>query len=164
MKKLLNITVFVIIFISNVALAQDKIVVVNINKILQRLPQIAITEKNLEHEFKSRAQDLQDKERDLQKKIQIFQHDSLIMKNIEKIRIEKEITIQKENFTKQLHEFEKDNNRRHVEERNKILIKIQNEVNKIALQEGYDLIIDASSVIFSIESKDITEYVLSKVK
>lgn len=164
MKKLLNITVFVIIFISNVALAQDKIVVVNINKILQKLPQIAITEKNLEHEFKSRAQDLQDKERDLQKKIQIFQHDSLIMKNIEKIRIEKEITIQKENFTKQLHEFEKDNNRRHVEERNKILIKIQNEVNKIALQEGYDLIIDASSVIFSIESKDITEYVLSKVK
>lgn len=163
MKKLLNITVFVI-FISNVALAQDKIMVVNINKILQKLPQIAVTEKNLEHEFKSRAQDLQDKERALQKKIQIFQHDSLIMKNIEKIRIEKEITIQKENFTKQLHEFEKDNNRRHVEERNKILIKIQNEVNKIALQEGYDLIIDASSVIFSVESKDITEYVLSKVK
>lgn len=165
MKKLLFITVIIVFTITkNFSFAQDKIAVVNINKILQKLPQIIIVEKNIEHEFKIRSQKLQDKEKALQKKVQILQRDNLSIKNIDKIKIESDIIKQKEKFIKQLKDFEKDNNQRNIEERNKILIKIQNEVNKIALKEGFDIVIDASSIIFLVKSKDITEYVLKQIQ
>lgn len=165
MKKLLFITVIIVFTITkNFSFAQDKIAVVNINKILQKLPQIITVEKNIEHEFKIRAQKLQDKEKALQKKIQMLQRDSLSIKNIDKIKVESDIIKQKEKFIKQLKDFEKDNNQRNIEERNKILIKIQNEVNKIALKEGFSIVIDASSIIFLVKSKDITEDVLKQVQ
>lgn len=165
MKKLLFITVIIVFTITkNFSFAQDKIAVVNINKILQKLPQIIIVEKNIEHEFKIRSQKLQDKEKALQKKIQMLQRDSLSIKNIDKIKVESDIIKQKEKFIKQLKDFEKDNNQRNIEERNKILIKIQNEVNKISLKEGFDIVIDASSIIFLVKSKDITEDVLKQIQ
>ncbi len=146
------------------AQAADKIAVVNVSSIFQQLPQRATVAKQLENEFKGRASELQNQERDLQTKMQRLQRDGSTMKASERSRMEKDIMAQREAFSTKAQAFEQDNRRRQSEERNKILSRIQDAVKKVADDEGYDVVIDANAVAYASNSKDITADVLKQVK
>lgn len=51
-----------------------------------------------------------------------------------------------------------------MEERNKILSRIQDAVKSVASKGGYDVVIDANAVAYADPSKDITADVLKQVK
>ena len=51
-----------------------------------------------------------------------------------------------------------------MEERNKLLSRIQDAVKKVASDEGYDVVIDANAVAYAANAKDITADVLKQVK
>lgn len=71
MNKIINlssITIF-FIFFSTLILANDKVAIINIAKILKYMPQREKIEKILQNEFQSRFYDLQNKEKFLRKKI-----------------------------------------------------------------------------------------------
>jgi len=71
---------------------------------------------------------------------------------------------QREAFSSKAQAFEQDNRRRQMEERNKILSRIQDAVKKVASDEGYDVVVDANAVAYASSSKDITADVLKQVK
>lgn len=144
--------------------AADKIAVVNVSSIFQQLPARAAVAKQLENEFKGRATELQGMESDLQTKMQKLQRDGSTMKASERSRMEKEIMTQRETFQSKAQAFEQDNRRRQTEERNKILSRIQDAVQKVADSEGYDVVIDANAVAYAGKPKDITADVLKQVK
>ncbi|OON39878.1 molecular chaperone [Izhakiella australiensis] len=146
------------------AQAADKIAVVNVSSIFQQLPQRATVAKQLETEFKSRATELQGMERDLQTKMQRLQRDGSTMKASERSRMEKQVMAERETFSTKAQAFEQDNRRRQMEERNKLLSRIQDAVQKVADSEGYDVVIDSNAVAYSAKSKDITADVLKQVK
>lgn len=146
------------------AQAADKIAVVNVSSIFQQLPARATVAKQLENEFKGRATELQGMERDLQTKMQKLQRDGSTMKASERSRMEKDLMAQRETFQTKAQAFEQDNRRRQAEERNKILSRIQDAVQKVADNEGYDVVIDANAVAYAGKSKDITADVLKQVK
>nr|WP_152964104.1 molecular chaperone Skp [Photorhabdus khanii] len=146
------------------AQAADKIAVVNVGEIFQQLPAREVVAKQLENEFKSRASELQRMEADLQTKIQKLQRDGSTMKSSERANLEKDVMAKREEFGKKAQAFEQDNRRRQMEERNKILSRIQDAIKVVAGKEGYDVVVDANAVAYSVSGKDITASVLKQVK
>ncbi|MCL2893474.1 molecular chaperone Skp [Brenneria tiliae] len=144
--------------------AADKIAVVNVSSIFQQLPQRETVARQLENEFKGRASELQSLEKDLQTKMQRLQRDSSTMKASDRNRMEKDIMAQREQFSTKAQAFDQDNRRRQMEERNKILSRIQDAVKSVASKEGYDVVIDANAVAYAANAKDITADVLKQVK
>nr|WP_244868949.1 molecular chaperone Skp [Photorhabdus noenieputensis] len=146
------------------AQAADKIAVVNVGEIFQQLPAREAVAKQLENEFKNRASELQRMETDLQSKIQKLQRDGSTMKSSERTKLEKDVMAKREEFAKKAQAFEQDHRRREMEERNKILSRIQDAIKVVAGKEGYDVVIDANAVAYSVSGKNITASVLKQVK
>lgn len=144
--------------------AADKIAVVNMSSIFQQMPARETVAKQLESEFKSRASELQKMERDLQTKMQKLQRDGSTMKASDRTKMEKDVMAQREQFSQKAQAFEQDNRRRNMEERNKILSRIQDAVKVIAGKEGYDVVVDANATVYFAAGKDITADVLKQVK
>ncbi|OSN06630.1 molecular chaperone [Lonsdalea iberica] len=144
--------------------AADKIAVVNVSSIFQQLPQRETVAKQLDSEFRGRASELQNMERDLQQKMQKLQRDGSTMKASERSKMEKGIMAQREQFSTKAQAFDQDNRRRQMEERNKILSRIQDAVKSVASKQGYDIVIDANAVAYADNAKDITADVLKQVK
>lgn len=144
--------------------AADKIAVVNVSSIFQQLPQRETVGKQLENEFKGRASELQSMESDLQAKMQKLQRDGSTMKASDRSKMEKDVMAQREKFSTKAQAFDQDNRRRQMEERNKILSRIQDAVKAVATKEGYDVVIDANAVAYVANAKDITADVLKQVK
>ncbi|CAJ0991385.1 molecular chaperone Skp [Pantoea sp. Nvir] len=165
MKKLLCASCLSLaLAVSTGTQAADKIAVVNMSSIFQQLPQRATVAKQLENEFKGRATELQIQERDLQTKMRRLQHNHSAIKANERSRMEKDIISQREAFSSKAQAFEEDNRRRQIEERNKIMNRIQDAVRKVARKQGYEVVIDATAVAYASNSKDITADVLKQVK
>ncbi|MDC9592580.1 molecular chaperone Skp [Xenorhabdus sp. IM139775] len=146
------------------AQAADKIALVNVAEVFQQLPARETVAKQLESEFKGRATELQRMESELQTKIQKLQRDGSTMKASEREKLEKEVMAKRDDFAQKAQNFENDNRRRSTEERNKILNRIQDAVKVVAGKEGYDLVLDANTAVYSASSKDITAEVLKQVK
>ncbi|VAX76596.1 Chaperone protein Skp [Serratia symbiotica] len=144
--------------------AENKIAAVNVSSIFQQLPARVAVAKELENEFQTRAHELQKIEQSLQTKMQRLQRDGVTLKVSERRKLEKEVMTQREQFSQKAQIFEQDNRRRQIEERNKILSRIQDAVKSFATKEGYDLVLDANAVAYLSSSKDITADVLKQVK
>lgn len=144
--------------------AADKIAVVNVASIFQQLPQRETVAKQLENEFKGCASELQKMEIDLQTKMQKLQRDGSTMKASDRSKSENDLMAQREQFSNKAQAFEQDNRRRQMEERNKILSRIQDAIKSVASKDGYDIVIDANAVAYVGNAKDITADVLKQVK
>lgn len=146
------------------AQASDKIAIVNIASIFQQMPAREVVTEKLEKEFKIRATDLQSQEQNLQTQIQRLRRDGSIMKASDRSKLEKDVMTQREVFSFKAQQFKQDSYRRQAEERNKILSRIQDAVIFVASKEGYDVVFDAKTIVYSNNSKDITAEVLQQVK
>lgn len=165
MKKLLySVSLCIALFNSLCVQANSKIAIVNVTEIFQKLPAREVAAKKLQKEFTGRATELQRMEKDLQAKIVKFQREKLVMKESVRNKSEKDIETQKKTFSTKAQQFDQDNLRRQEEERDGILKRIQEAVKTVAIQEGYDIVIDANSVAYSATGNDITSSVLNKVK
>ncbi|SFN45908.1 molecular chaperone Skp [Xenorhabdus japonica] len=146
------------------AQAADKIALVNVAEIFQQLPAREAVAKQLDSEFKGRATELQRMESDLQTKIQKLQRDGSTMKASEREKLEKEVMAKRDEYLQKAQSFENDNRRRQMEERNKLMSRIQDAVKVVAGKEGYNLVLDASAAVYSASGKNITAEVLKQVK
>ena len=64
---------------------------------------------------------------------------------------------------KKVAEFQELNEKRQTEERGKLLESIQVATNNLAKAKGYTYVLDANSVVFAVDGKDITEEVLKSI-
>lgn len=144
--------------------ASNKIVVVNVAHIFQQSSQRSESIKQLEHEFKDRAAELEMMEHDLQMKMQTLQKDGPTMKDSDRNELEKSLLAQRDLFSNKAKVFQQDNHARQSEERDKILDLIYGVVKNIAKKESYDIVIDTSSVVyFNSRIKDITSIVIKQI-
>lgn len=144
--------------------AADRIAVVNVPRIFQQLPEREAAIKQLKNEFQSRESTLRTMEHTLQMKIKHLSRNRSRMNAMDRKRLEKEIIKQRKIFSNKAHIFEKDHRRRQIEERNKILSRIQKALQSVARKDGYDVVIDANVVAYIGPSKDITSEVLHQVQ
>nr|P31519.2 RecName: Full=Chaperone protein Skp; AltName: Full=Cationic 19 kDa outer membrane protein; Flags: Precursor [Yersinia enterocolitica]AAA27658.1 ompH protein precursor (gtg start codon) [Yersinia enterocolitica] len=164
MKKWLCAASLGLALAASASVQAAKIAIVNVSRIFQQLPESETVAKQLENEFKGRATELQGMESDLQTKMQKLQRDGSTMKASDRTKLENDVMKQRETFSTKAQAFEQDNRRRQMEERNKILSRIQDAVKSVASKGGYDVVIDANAVAYADPSKDITADVLKQVK
>lgn len=147
------------------AQAADKIAVVNLSQVFQQSPQRAAVAKQLEGEFSGRASDLQAQQQKIQSEIQNLQRNASTMKASERTKKEKQIASERAAFEQKAQAFDKDNQTRQMQERNKLLAKIHAAVQTVAKSGGYDLVLDSQAVLYaSADAKDITADVVKQVK
>ncbi|ACS86746.1 molecular chaperone Skp [Musicola paradisiaca] len=144
--------------------AADKIAIVNVSSVFQQMPQRETVAKQLDNEFKGRASEVQSMERELQDRVQKYQRDASTMKASERSKVEKDLSVLRDQLNTKGQALEQDSRRRQMEERNKILSRIQDAVKSVATKQGYDVVIDANAVAYADNAKDITADVLKQVK
>ncbi|EPK6347393.1 OmpH family outer membrane protein [Proteus mirabilis] len=149
------------------AQAADKVGVVNIGQVLQKVPNRDAVEKQLENEFKSRDTELQNLGKALQTAVEKYQKDAPTMnatQATQRANTEKDLVAKREAYAQKAQAFEQDFSRRQAEERNKIMKRVLDAVDAVAKKEGYDVILDANTVPYFADGKDITAQVQKQVK
>lgn len=84
---------------------------------------------------------------------------------INKLGASEEATITKlmQEQDKKVAEFQEQSEKRQAEARAKLLESIQVATNNLAKAKGYTYVLDANSVVFAVDGKDITEEVLKSI-
>lgn len=161
-KWLCAASLSVALVISTGVQAADKIAVVSIPSIFEKLPASDTMAKQLENEFKGRETELKSMDHDLKAKIKKLQATKVGSSEFKKL--EKEALAERSEFSAKFESFERDRRRRHEEERNKIVDRIKDVVKLIAKKEGYSVVIHANAVAYNNSALDITTAVLEQVK
>ncbi|MFP3014124.1 MAG: OmpH family outer membrane protein [Arsenophonus sp.] len=163
MKKLLCRTILSLILFASIKIYAEKIAVINVSEVFNVIATNTEISKELEKEFKGRADELQNMEKDLQSKVEILQKNS----NKPNEKDLKEFDDKRLDFLKKAQKFEQDNQRRQQEERNKILQTIKIATKTVAEKERSDVVVDVNAVLYAKSNaklKNITDLVIKKVK
>lgn len=139
------------------ASALSKVAVVNVQQVLQQSPRVAELSKKLEGEFKPRQTKVNEQQKALQDQIDKFEKESPTMSQKDKDAAQKRIAAQRQDLVKQVVALQQD----FQKEQNKVMQSILGDVNgivsSIAKSNNYTIVFDASAVIYSATSNDITK-------
>lgn len=144
--------------------AADKIAFIDLTQMVEQLPQQQEVVRQLQAEFNSRASELQLIERRAVDKLKKLERDSAIMKASERAALEKEIAGLREQFTSKAQRYERERHQRQVEAQDRLMQQIRQAAQRLAKQQGYTVVLDASVVIDAGSAKDLTKEVIGILK
>nr|WP_211091953.1 OmpH family outer membrane protein [Vibrio agarilyticus] len=144
--------------------AAQKIGYVNSAQIFQALPQREIALQKMQAEFKDREQELKAIEAKAKTMIEKLQRDGQLMSSEEQDKLKIEIGQLDSQFKIKAQSLTQDSKKREAEETQKLFETIQTAVNKIAKDEGYDMILDARSLSYAKPEYDLSEKVIKALK
>lgn len=146
-----------------VALADNKIGVINLQKIVQQSPDAEKFNKELQATFKPRQEELMKLGKDLQAKQQKFASEQSKLSPKKRQEAETKLETQKRDLQKQAQAYQQDL----TKARNKDLLaldeKVRKAVSEVGKDGGFTVIIDKQSAPFSIDSTDVTDEVMKKL-
>lgn len=146
-----------------VAAAELKIGFVNAAKLLKNAPQAESALNRLEREFSPRDKALVDAQRALRRLEDKIAKDGAAMGDAERRNLERDIIAQRRELKRAQDEFREDFNIRRNEEMGKLHKQIQDAITELAVEDGYDLIINDGAVIYASNQVDITDRVLRRL-
>ncbi|QJC35297.1 hypothetical protein GJT97_01090 [Enterobacteriaceae endosymbiont of Donacia proxima] len=162
MKNFFKLTLLIFIFFSlfnKQAFCCTKIVVVNIAKIFDVIPQKKKITKKLEKELYSDFLVIKKMKKLYLSKIKKLENKNLSKKSRQ--NLEKEIKYEKKILTRKIKFYTKKNRQKQENARNKILIFIHKLINIIAKKKHYNIVLDISSIAYIQNVKDITNDVIN---
>ncbi|HHF4278924.1 TPA: OmpH family outer membrane protein [Haemophilus influenzae] len=187
MKNIAKVTALAlgIALASGYASAEEKIAFINAGYIFQHHPDRQAVADKLDAEFKPVAEKLAASKKEVddkiaaarkkvEAKVAALEKDAPSLRQadiqkrqeeINKLGATEDAGLQKlmQEQDKKVQEFQAQNEKRQAEERGKLLDSIQTATNNLAKAKGYTYVLDANSVVFAVEGKDITEEVLKSI-
>ncbi|ABQ98810.1 TPA: OmpH family outer membrane protein [Haemophilus influenzae] len=187
MKNIAKVTALAlgIALASGYAAAEEKIAFINAGYIFQHHPDRQAVADKLDAEFKPVAEKLAASKKEVddkiaaarkkvEAKVAALEKDAPRLRQadiqkrqeeINKLGATEDAGLQKlmQEQDKKVQEFQAQNEKRQAEERGKLLDSIQTATNNLAKAKGYTYVLDANSVVFAVEGKDITEEVLKSI-
>ena len=148
-----------LIFSSNVSLAEVKIGFVEVQKILKDAPQTVAANKKLEKEFTKRTASLKKSVKKIQEKESAFRKNSMTMSEEERAKKSKEIQGLKIEAKREEREVREDIDMRRREEIAKVQAQVNIAVEKVAKEQNYDLVL-YQGVAYAGKKVDITATVI----
>ena len=148
---------------SSVAMAEQKIAVVDVQGIFQAMPMTAEKMKAIEVEFKEQIEEVNLLQREGQVYAERLQRDAATMSDAEKEDLQKKILSVRTQLAEKGQPLQQEIQRRQNEERNKLLALIKQAIDAVAAKDGYDMVFNANSVAFTSEEHDLSERVLEQV-
>ena len=151
-------------FFATAAEAAQKIGYVNTAQVFQALPQREVVLQKMQEEFKDKAAELQNIQAEAQTKNEKLKRDGELLgpEEVEKLRIEVGQLDSKYKIKAQA--LEKASQRREAQEKQKLFKVIQEAVEKVAEKEGYDMIVDISTLQYAKPEYNISEKVIKSLK
>lgn len=148
---------------ANAAEAAQKIGYINTAQVFQALPQREAFCKDARR-VQSKAAELQAIQADAKTKIEKLKRDGQLMgqDEVEKLRIE--IGQLDSKYKIKAQALEQASARREAEEKQKLFKVIQDAVKKVAEKEGYDIVLDTSSMQYGKPEHNLSEKVIKAIK
>jgi outer membrane protein len=143
--------------------AQQKIAVVDSQRLLAEAPQARAATQTLENEFGPRQKQLEAQKKDFEARAQKFERDQATMAEAERTKTQRELRDAQLNFERRAKEFQEDVQMRQNEELQRVQKAIFESVRAYAKEKGYDIVL-ASGVIYASEGVDITAQVLANLQ
>lgn len=149
---------------ADAAQAAQQVGYVNMAKIFQQLPQREAVSQKLREEFKDRIDALRSLEKKIKDKVGKIKRDGELLGDSGRTKLEREIASLQADYKLKAKALDEDNRRRQSEERNKLLMQVQQTVEKVAQKEGYDMVVDAASLLYAQPENDLSDKVLAEIK
>ena len=143
--------------------ADQKIGVVDMQKIFQALPQAAAIQQELAEEFKDQAEEIKALEGDLKFNMEKHRRDAATMSEAEIKALEETIVKQRQDYADKAKKYQQATQTRMGQEQQKLLGLIKQTVDAIAAEEKYDIILSAEAIVFIDESNNISRKVVERV-
>lgn len=151
---------------ANVA-AEQKIGVVNVQGVLQNMPQAVDIQKSIEEEFKEQAAEVKRLESDIRFYIEDLQRNAATKSEDEKKALQEKILTTRQEYEEKAQALRAQSQRRMNEETDKLLGFIKQSIDVISAEEKFDVVLNANAVAFITPDADLSEKVLehaSKIK
>jgi outer membrane protein len=144
------------------ALAETKVGVVNITRLLQESPQAQAASQALESEFAGRRRELENQQKDLKAKEDRLQKDGAVMAANERASAEKALRDGQRELARKQNEFMEDLNVRRNEALGQLQRAVLQEVQTYAKTAGFDVVV--ADPLYASPSVDITNQVLAALQ
>ena len=162
MKRLIPIFLLLCAVIASPAVAQQlRVGYVDMKQVLDNAPQVLAGREKLDLEFRPRNETIEFQERQAQ-----AMDDRLQMGDLTedaKIRLDRELREMQRNVARQKEDLRDELSFRRTEEVQKLEEQINQAVEEIARNNGYDLIL-SSPVVYADPSLDITQLILDQLR
>jgi len=162
MKRILPILLLLFAVITSPVMAQQlRVGYVDMKQVLDNAPQVLAGREKLDLEFRPRNETIEFQERQVQS-----MEDRLAMGDLTddaRTRLERELREMQRNVNRQKEDLRDELSFRRTEEVQKLEDQINQAVEQIARDSGYDLIL-SSPVIYADPSLDITQMVLDQLR
>ena len=145
------------------ALAEVKIAVVIVQRVLRVAPQAQALRQELQSEMSSRETQLAAKQRELETAVETFRKDSAAMSESSRKAREQELAAQQRDMIGSAQRFEGEIQQRRVEGLREIEQQIGGVITNIAERNKYDLVL-TEGVAYAKDKLDITEQVIKALK
>ena len=162
MKRFVPILLMLFMFVATPATAQQlRVGYVDMKQVLDNAPQVVAGREKLDLEFRPRNETIEFQERQVQD-----MDDRLQMGNLAedaRIRLDRELREMRRNVNRQREDLRDELSFRRTEEVQKLEDQINEAVQEIARDNGYDLIL-SSPVVYADPSLDITQLILDQLR
>jgi len=162
MKRFLPILLLLLTFVATTATAQQlRVGYVDMKKVLDNAPQVLAGREKLDLEFRPRNETIEFQERQVQSMDDRLQMGDLT--EDARVRLDRELREMQRNVNRQKEDLRDELSFRRTEEVQKLEDQINQAVQQIARDNGYDLIL-SSPVIYVDPSLDITQQILGQLR
>lgn len=146
------------------AQAAQKIGYVNTAKVFQTVPQVQAVEQKLEKSSKDKRAELDKLKKQIDTKVEKLKRDAQLMStnDVDNLRID--IQSMQAKLEVKGKSFQADINKMKQEEMQKINVKIQAAIDKVAKKDGYDIVLNGQALVYATPSADITDSVIKELK
>ena len=166
MKKhtLSLITIGTLFFAATSYAAAPKIAIVDLENVMQHIPQVKVVDANLKKEFASRDTKIKAAAQAMQKHVKILKRNASVMSTKEKSEAQDKLLKEGEALQKSQGQFSQDLQMTQAHAMKKIFTKIIAVVKSVAKKDGDNIVLQKSAVIYYKPSYDITLQVIAKLK
>ncbi len=162
MKRFLTVLLMLFLIVATPVTAQQlRVGYVDMKQVLDNAPQVLAGREKLDLEFRPRNETIEFQERQAQ-----TMDDRLQVGNLSedaRIRLDRELREMRRNVNRQKEDLRDELSFRRTEEVQKLEEQINQAVQEIARNNGYDLIL-SSPVVYADSSLDITKLILDQLK
>jgi outer membrane protein len=160
-KKIISVIgISLALLFTGLANAEIKIGVINVRSVMERMPERETIVKELNQKFEARIKSLAQEEKAANAADARLKKEGLTLSPSEKAKLAKTIS----DFQKKATAFSEEYHENESKGVSKLLLKIQEAVNKIVAEEKYDLILKEEATLYTSDAVDITDKVLERVK
>jgi outer membrane protein len=145
---------------AQVASAENKIGVVNFQKLLEDAPQTKTAMSALENEFAPRRRELLTMQNDLKARDEKLQREGAVMAEADRAKAEKSLRDEQREFSRKAGEFQDDASTRRNEELGKVQRYLVQQIQEYSAAQGFDLVL-GESVFYAKGNLDITANILA---